>query len=88
MNAQAAVDAPAFLLQEWSKIRAIAHVPKSAFDPKLLDEVRALGQDVKELSPEQGGMFVGYWAGIEIEPKTGILRGAGTGELPSHAKAY
>lgn len=63
-------------------------MPKGAFDPKRLDEVRALGQEIKELSPEQCAMFIGYWAGIEIDPKRGNLRGVGTSELPSHAKGY
>jgi gamma-glutamyltranspeptidase / glutathione hydrolase len=88
MDAQSAVDAPAFLLQQWTATRPIAQVPRRAFDPRRLDEVRALGQEVKELSPDQEGMFVGYWAGIAIDPKTGHLRGAGTSELPSHAEGY
>jgi gamma-glutamyltranspeptidase len=88
MNAQSAVDAPAFLLQEWTKNRAVAQVPRGAFDPKVLDEVRALGQPVTELSPEQSDVFIGYWAGIEIDPKTGIIHAAGTAELPSDAEGY
>jgi hypothetical protein len=50
--------------------------------------VRTLGQEVKELAPEQRDMFVGYWAGIEIDPKSGNLRGAGTAKSPSHAEGY
>ncbi len=88
MDAQTALDAPAFLSRDWSETRSIEQVPKDAFDPKVLDEVRALGLEVKELSPEQRAMFVGYWAGIEIDPKTGLLRGAGTAEVPSHAEGY
>jgi gamma-glutamyltranspeptidase / glutathione hydrolase len=88
MNAQSAVDAPAFLLQEWTKNRAVAQVPRGVFDPKVLDEIRALGQPVNELSPEQSDAFIGYWAGIVIDPKTGIIRAAGTAELPSHAEGY
>ena len=61
---------------------------RGAFDPKVLDEVRTLGQPVKELSPEERDMFIGYWAGIAIDPKTGIIRAAGTAELPSHAEGY
>jgi gamma-glutamyltranspeptidase/glutathione hydrolase len=88
MNAQSAVDAPPFLLQEWTQNRAVAQVPRGAFDPKVLDEVRALGQPVNELSSEQSDAFIGYWAGIVIDPKTGIIRAAGTAELPSHAEGY
>ncbi|MGP0069312.1 MAG: gamma-glutamyltransferase [Isosphaeraceae bacterium] len=88
MDAQSAVDAPAFLSQDWSETRSIAQVPKGAFDPKVLDGVRALRQEVKELSPQERAMFVGYWAGIAIDPRTGLLRAAGTSELPSHAEGY
>ena len=88
MDAQSAVDAPAFLLQEWSKNGANAQVRRGAFDPKVLEEVRAMGQPVKELSPDQSGAFIGYWAGIAIEPKTGIVRAVGTAELPSHGEGY
>jgi gamma-glutamyltranspeptidase / glutathione hydrolase len=88
MDAQSAVDAPTFLSKDWSETRPIAQVAKDAFDPKVLDRVRALGQEVKELSMEQRAMFVGYWAGLEIDPKTGLIRGAGTSELPSHAEGY
>jgi gamma-glutamyltranspeptidase/glutathione hydrolase len=88
MNAQSAVDAPAFLLQEWTKDRVVAQVPRGGFDPKVLDEVIALGQPVKELSPAQSDIFVGYWAGIAIEPKAGGIRAAGTAELPSYAEGY
>jgi gamma-glutamyltranspeptidase/glutathione hydrolase len=88
MDAQSAVDAPALLLPEWTEARAVAQVRDGAFDPKLLDEVRALGQEVKTLSPELAAMFVGYWAGVAIDPNTGNLRGAGTAELPSYAEGY
>ena len=46
------------------------------------------GQRVKELGPEESGMFISYWAGIAIDPQSGRLRGAGTAELPSHAEGY
>ena len=88
MNAQSAVDAAAFLMQEWTENRVVAQVLRGAFDPQVLGELRALGQPVKELSPDQIDRFIGYWAGIAIDPKTGIIRAAGTAELPSHAEGY
>ncbi len=88
MDAQSAVDAPAFLLQEWRDDRSIGRVSRGAFNPKLLEGVRTLGQEIKELSRGQRDMFVGYWAGIEIDTKTGNFRAAGTAELPSYAKGY
>jgi gamma-glutamyltranspeptidase/glutathione hydrolase len=87
-DAQSAVDAPAFLLPRWSANRAIAHVGEGAFDRTVIDGVRALGQEVTVLPPGEKEGFVGYWIGIEIDPMTGRLRGAGTSELPSHAEGY
>jgi gamma-glutamyltranspeptidase/glutathione hydrolase len=88
LNAQAAVDAPALLLADWNGSRCVAQVPAGAFDAKVLEGVRSLGQEVKELGPQEREMFIGYWAGIAIDPQTGRLHGAGTAELPSHAEGY
>jgi gamma-glutamyltranspeptidase / glutathione hydrolase len=88
LNAQAAVDAPTFLLPDWTGSKTVAQVPAGAFDAKILEGVRSLGQEVKELGPKERAMFVGYWAGIAIDPESGRLRGAGTAELPSHAEGY
>ena len=63
-------------------------MPAGAFAPGVLEGVRSLGQEVKELGPRGRAMFIGYWAGIAIDPQSGRLRGAGTGELPSHAEGY
>ena len=88
MDAQTAIDAPAFLSRDWSEHRPIEQVSAGTFSPKILDDVRALGQEIKELSPQARAMFIGYWAGIQLDPKSGLLRAAGTAELPSHAEGY
>jgi gamma-glutamyltranspeptidase / glutathione hydrolase len=88
LDAQAAVDAPAFLLPDWTGGKTVAQVPAGAFDARVLEGVRALGQPVKELGPRERAMFVGYWVGIAIDPPSGRLRGAGTAELPSCAEGY
>jgi gamma-glutamyltranspeptidase / glutathione hydrolase len=88
MDAQAAVDAPAFLLPEWSITKSVAQVGEGSFDKTLLDGVRGLGQVVKVLPPQESEALAGYWVGIQIDPITGQLRGAGTRELPSHADGY
>jgi gamma-glutamyltranspeptidase/glutathione hydrolase len=88
LDAQAAADAPAYLLPEWSGSKCVAQVPANAFDAKVVEGVRSLGQEVKELGPEASGMFIGYLAGIAIDPRTGRLQSAGTAELPSHAEGY
>ena len=58
------------------------------FDSKTLDGVRLLGQEVQELSLQEGAPYIGYWAGIQIDARTGLLQAAGTAELPSYAKGY
>ncbi len=88
MDAQSAVDSPALLLPAWEGTRSIARVSKGAFDSKVLEGVRLLGQEVQQLSPQEGGAYIGYWAGIQIDPTTGLLQAAGTAELPSYAKGY
>jgi gamma-glutamyltranspeptidase/glutathione hydrolase len=88
IDAQTAVDAPAFLLPGWNRSRAIAQVGAGTFDKTIVDGVRARGQDVKVVSPHEKLMFVGYWAGIQIDPETRQLKAAGTAELPSHAEGY
>ena len=88
LDAQASVDAPSLLLPAWKGTKCIARVSEGAIDKKVLEGVRLLGQEVEELSPQAGAAYIGYWAGIQIEPMTGLLRAAGTAELPSHAKGY
>jgi gamma-glutamyltranspeptidase/glutathione hydrolase len=88
MDAQAAVDAPAFLSPEWSSSGDQAQVAAGAFPAQVLDGVRAMGQSIKELSPTARGLFVGYWAGIQIDPKTGRYQAAATAELPGRAEGY
>jgi gamma-glutamyltranspeptidase/glutathione hydrolase len=87
-NAQAAVDAPAFLSADWSGPKSVSQVPAGAFDAKVIAGVRSMGQEVKELGPKERAMFVGYWAGIAIDAQNKRLRGAGTTEQPSHVEGY
>jgi gamma-glutamyltranspeptidase/glutathione hydrolase len=87
-TAQAAVDAPAFLIPDWTDAKSVAQVPAKSFDTKVLDGVRSLGQEVRELGIEKRGMFVGYWAGIAIDPQSKRLHGAGTAEQPSYGEGY
>ena len=49
LDAQAAVDAPAFLAPDWSASKPVARVSAGSFDAEVLGGVRALGQEVKEL---------------------------------------
>ena len=88
LDAQAAVDAPAFLLPDWTGGKTIAQVPAGAFDARVLEGVRALGQEVKELGPT-GARDVHRLLGRDRHrPRKRRLRGAGTAELPSYAEGY
>jgi gamma-glutamyltranspeptidase len=87
MEAQAAVNAPAFLLPEWSAAKCVAQVGEGSFDAGMLDGVRRLGQEVKVLRSEESEAFASDWAGIQVEPMTGRLQAAGTSGLPGHARS-
>jgi gamma-glutamyltranspeptidase/glutathione hydrolase len=90
MDPQKAVEQPAFLLPAFSAGPPIAQVERGKFDGKLLNAVRALGQEVREVSSQEAGAFRGYWVGVQIAPDRGLRRAVGTRQapLPSVAEAY
>jgi hypothetical protein len=89
MDAQAGVEQPAFLLEDFSTTRPAAQVERGQFDGKLLEATRGLGQEIREVSTLAAGALRGYWVGVHIAPD-GNLRGVGTRQapLPSVAEAY
>ena len=88
MDAQSAVDAPAFLASDWSPAKSVARVGEGSFDKAVLDGVRALGQEVNVLPRPECQAFAGFWIGAQIDPKSGQWKGAGTAEIPSFAEGY
>jgi gamma-glutamyltranspeptidase / glutathione hydrolase len=90
MDPAAAAEQPAFLLPAFSASLPVAQVERGKFDGKLLDAVRILGQQVRELSVQEAGAFRGYWVGVQIAPKSNLRRGIGTRQspLPSVAERY
>jgi gamma-glutamyltranspeptidase / glutathione hydrolase len=90
MDAQTAVEEPAFLLPEFTAGKPIAQVESGQFGKKLVDSVAALGQQVKEINAQQAGAFRGYWVGVQLDPAGGVRRAVGTrkGPLPSRAEGY
>jgi gamma-glutamyltranspeptidase/glutathione hydrolase len=90
MDPQKAVEQPAFLLPAFTATPPTAQVEPGKFDGKLLDAVRALGQEIREVSEREAGAFRGYWVGVQISPGNGLRRGVGTRQapLPSVAEAY
>jgi gamma-glutamyltranspeptidase/glutathione hydrolase len=87
---QAALEMPAFLLPAFSAGAPTAQVEKGQFDAKFLDDVRALGQPIKEVSVQEAGAFRGYWVGVQIVPESNMRRAIGTRKapLPSVAAGY
>jgi gamma-glutamyltranspeptidase len=82
MDPQAAVEQPAFLGPEFSVTPPAAQVEQGQFDRKLLNTLRSLGQQVKELSANEAGAYNGYWVGVHIVSGTNVRRGIGTRKPP------
>jgi gamma-glutamyltranspeptidase/glutathione hydrolase len=90
LDPQAAVEAPAFLLPEFTAGTPMLHVESGQFSKRLLDGVRALGQPLKEVGAQQAGGFRGYWVWVQIAGAGGVRRAVGTpkGPLPSQAEVH
>ena len=90
MDAQTAVEEPAFLLPEFTAGKPTPQVESGQFSKELVDGVRSLGQPVKEVSGQQAGAFRGYWVGVQVDPAGGVRRAVGTrkGPLPSRGEGY
>jgi gamma-glutamyltranspeptidase / glutathione hydrolase len=90
MEPQTAVEQPAFLLAAFSDGPPVARVGQGKFDGKLLAAVRALGQQIREVSAQEATHHCGYWVGVEIAPNTNLRRGIGTRQapLPSVSEGY
>jgi gamma-glutamyltranspeptidase / glutathione hydrolase len=90
IDAQAAVEQPAFLLPAFSDGPPVAQVERDKFDGKVLEAVRASGQRIRELSAQEAHHFCGFWVGVELAPSGNLRRGIGTRQapLPSVAEGY
>lgn len=81
LDPAAAAAAPAFHLPAFGPTgQATARVVEGEFEPELLEAVRALGQPVEELSPQEARGARGYWIGVRITG-SGELVGASPGHL-------
>ncbi len=88
MDAQSAVDAPAFLAPDWSQEKSVARVGDGSFDKRVLEGVRQLGQRVEIVSRPEDLAFAGFWIGVELDPKTGELHAAGARQTLAYAEGY
>ena len=89
MKPKAAIDAPAFAFPEFGTMGgSTARVPLGAFDTKLIENLRGMGQPVKELDTSAVRSFKGYWVGIWIDPETGALHGGAPGDLNGGVLGY
>jgi gamma-glutamyltranspeptidase/glutathione hydrolase len=82
MDPQTAVDTPAFV--GWNP----GQVEVDTFDPRLLDELRQMGLKVEMTSPQAANISRGYWAGVQVDPVTRLIRGGVTRGLESAVVAY
>jgi gamma-glutamyltranspeptidase/glutathione hydrolase len=76
MDPQTAVEMPYFFApalhpSEYNK----QTVGEGVFAAEILEAVRAMGQEIKVLSPEEQWLQLGGWVGIKIDPDTGKLKG-------------
>ena len=77
LDPAAAMAVPALHLAAWDEQgAATAQVSQGAFDAQLLEDVRALGQPIRELDGGAVLAATGYWVGIRIDPASGRLEGA------------
>jgi gamma-glutamyltranspeptidase/glutathione hydrolase len=83
MDPQTAVDTPAFV--GWNA----GTVEENTFDPKILAGLSEFGiKKVKPLSAKDVGGARGYWAGIYVDPNTGLLQGGVSRGLESAVNGY
>jgi hypothetical protein len=90
IDPEGAVEQPSFLMASFSAGPPVAQVERGKFDGKILDAVRVLGQQVREISIQEAGNLSGFWVGVQIAPKSSIRRGIGTRQapLPSVSEGY
>ena len=90
MDPQSAVEQPSILMAAFSDGPPVAQVERGRFDGKLLDAVRALGQQVREISAQEADNLGGYWVGVQITTQSKLRRGIGArkGPLPGVAEGY
>lgn len=63
-------------------------VGEGVFSPEILAAVRAMGQAIKVLSPEEQWLQLGGWAGIKKDPGTGKLKGGVHPDLNGISAGY
>jgi gamma-glutamyltranspeptidase/glutathione hydrolase len=77
MAPQCAVDTPAFLPNGFEE---------GTFDPKVLEDVKALGMKVNVLSRKE--LQPGYWVGVQVNPSNRQLVGGVSRGLESEVVGY
>ncbi|HRJ49141.1 MAG TPA: gamma-glutamyltransferase, partial [Phycisphaerales bacterium] len=84
LDPAASLRRPAFLTPDWSTLMAnrpgrnAQQVTDGDFPADLLDQVRAMGQPVIELSPTEAIGSHGYWAGVWFGPDRRMRAGVST----------
>ena len=92
MDIQESMEQPIFHGPLWTDITftrfdAAAAVPPKGFSEQLVQGVRQLGQPMTVLDHENRFESIGWWAGISIDPETGVRRGSADQVLNGYALA-
>jgi gamma-glutamyltranspeptidase/glutathione hydrolase len=82
MDPQTAVDMPTFV--GWGA----GQVEANMFDEKVLDGLRDMGLKIEIISSKQAGISRGYWAGVQIDPATGRMKGGVSRGLEGGVAGY
>jgi len=76
MDPKKAVETPHFMTPVMLPSEAYKQsIGEGDFPDQVLDAVRAMGQELEIIPLARQSLQPGYWIGIVIDPKTGILRG-------------
>ena len=90
MNPKEAVEAPFFMCPEWMLLdqppQAVTFGP---FSEPVLQKVRAMGQEIRQVPKERQSRFIGVWIVITMNPETRIYQGCVPPYiLNGHAEGY
>ena len=82
MDPQSSVDTPTFV--GWGA----GQVERNTFDPTVLDALKKMGLKVEIISPNEGAVSRGYWAGVQSDPLTRRIKGGVSRGLEGGVAGY
>ena len=89
MNPKSAVDAPYLFAPDLtSESLSVQPIGEGDFEQRLLDDLVAKGLRIRIIPAQIRGRMIGLWSGIQIDPNTGLLKGAVSRDFTGHAEGY